>query len=269
MTNSNNLIVSLIQSDITWENKTTNLNNFKNQILSIQEDTDLIILPEMFSTGFTMSPNDLAEDMDGESVNWMKEMAKTKDAYITGSLIITENQKFYNRLLFVSPDGEISYYDKKHLFSYAGEDKNYTAGDKRVIVNIKGWRINLQICYDLRFPVFSRNRGDYDLLLYVANWPFSRRLAWTTLLQARSIENQSYVIGVNRIGKDPKNQYGGDSIIYNPLGEIIYHKRIYQGIKTIGLSKQFIDRFREDFPFLKDGDEFELNPHPSFSLLEL
>ena len=255
---SNNLTVTLIQSDIKWEDKLKNLENFQEKISSIQENTDLIILPEMFSTGFSMIPNNLAETMTGDSVKWMIQMAKLKNANICGSLIIKENDNFYNRLIVVSPNGDITHYDKKHLFTYSGEDKHYTPGDKRVIVDINGWKINLQVCYDLRFPVFVRNNNDYDVILYVANWPVSRRLAWLTLLQARAIENQSYVIGVNRIGSDPKNSYGGDSSVINALGEVIYQKKLYSDVKTIELSKQLLDKSRNYFPFLKDRDSITL-----------
>jgi len=259
MTTSNNLTVTLIQSDIEWENKSKNLEKFQEKISTIEVDTDLIILPEMFSTGFSIKPNELAETMTGESVMWMINIAKEKQTHVCGSLIIKENQNYYNRLIFVSPDGTTTHYDKKHLFSYAGEDKHYTPGNKRAIVDVNGWRINLQICYDLRFPAFVRNQDDYDVILYVANWPVNRRLAWNTLLQARAIENQAYVIGVNRIGSDPKNSYGGDSSIINPIGETIYQKKLYSDVKTIGLSKHFLDKTRDNFPFLKDRDKILVN----------
>ena len=196
--------VTLIQSDIIWEDKVSNLKNYQNKISQI-ESTDLIVLPEMFTTGFSMNPKDISETMSGETIQWMKSNASKMNSAICGSIIIEEDDKYFNRFIWVNPDGSICQYDKKHLFSFAGEDKNYTAGNEKIIIEYKGWKICPLVCYDLRFPVWSRNSEDYDLLIYVANWPTKRKLAWKSLLVARAIENQCYVIGVNRVGKDENN----------------------------------------------------------------
>jgi len=201
--------VSIIQSDIIWEDRLSNLENYQNKINQI-ESTDLIVLPEMFTTGFSMNPKDISETMSGETIQWMKANASKMNSAICGSIIIEEDDKYFNRFIWVNPDGSIHHYDKKHLFSFAGEDKNYTSGNNKLIIEYKGWKICPLICYDLRFPVWSRNSEGYDLLIYVANWPDKRKLAWKTLLTARAIENQCYVIGVNRVGKDTKNYYSGE-----------------------------------------------------------
>jgi predicted amidohydrolase len=214
----------------------------------------------MFTTGFSMAPEKLAEPMDGPSVNWMQEWAQKNKCIITGSLIIEENGKYYNRLLWVQPNGVIYHYDKRHLFGFASEDEHYTAGEKRMIVSVNGWKINLMVCYDLRFPVWARNKDEeYDILLYVANWPERRSLAWKTLLQARAIENQSYVIGVNRVGTDPKgNSYSGDSSIFGPLGETIWQNTGEEITVKKRLDKEVVTAARTSFPFAKDADKFLL-----------
>jgi omega-amidase len=218
--------LALIQTELHWEGTDANLDHFSGKISEIPEAVDLIVLPEMFTTGFTMEPHGLAEKMDGRAIAWMARHASERSCVVTGSLVIEDGGRYYNRLIWMPPDGRLSFYDKVHLFSYAGEDKNYSRGDKRLIVSLKGWKIMPQICYDLRFPVWSRNRHvegpdfDYDCLLNVANWPSSRSHAWRILLMARAIENMCYVVGVNRIGVDGRNiVYSGDSVVLDPLGE--------------------------------------------------
>src|ERR1700677_3019146 len=213
------LTVTTIQPDLQWEDKTANLRRLEEKIDAIGVHTELVILPEMFSTGFSMRPEVLAERMDGPTVDWMKNMAARKKVILTGSVIIEEEGKYFNRLIWMLPNGQYGYYDKRHRFAYAGENEHYSAGHKRLIASVKGWKILLQVCYDLRFPVWSRQAAEdglpeYDLIIYVANWPQRRSLAWKTLLQARAIENQSYVAGVNRVGNDGNNiAHSGDSMI--------------------------------------------------------
>lgn len=268
------LTVTGIQTQLHWENKAANLQMLEEKINSVKEKTEIIVLPEMFSTGFSMQPEKLAETMDGETVQWMKRIATDKKIILTGSLIIGQSAPggqtaYYNRLIWMLPNGQSGYYDKRHLFAFAGEDQHYTAGNKRFIASVNGWKINLQICYDLRFPVWARQtpplreeRGpggeaEYDLLIYVANWPERRNTAWKTLLQARAIENQCYVIGVNRVGNDGNNIYhSGDSMVIDPLGEILYNKKDEEVVFSINLDKNHLDTTREKIPFWKDGDNF-------------
>ena len=254
------LNITLVQTDIVWEDKTTNLKHYEALIGAISETKHVVVLPEMFSTGFSMAPERLAEPMDGPTVRWMADMAIKHRCILTGSLIISEEGKYHNRMLWVQPDGRIGFYDKRHLFAFAGEDKHYTAGDTRQIVSVNGWRINLQVCYDLRFPVWARNKGaEYDVLLYVANWPQQRSMAWKTLLQARAIENMSYVVGVNRVGSDPKgNIYSGDSSVFGPLGETIWQHSNSAATHTITLDREVLDQAKNNFPFLNDADPFIL-----------
>lgn len=257
------LSFSIIQTNLFWENKTANLANLAKKIMSMESYTEIIVLPEMFSTGFSMQPEIYAESMDGPTIDWMRNLAATKKAIITGSLIIKEEEKFYNRLIWMLPNGALGYYDKRHLFAYAGEDKHYTAGNKRLIASVKGWKINLQICYDLRFPVWARQlkgeAAEYDVLLYVANWPEKRNHAWKTLLTARAIENQCVTIGVNRVGLDGNNvSHSGDSLIVGPLGEVLYHCAYEEDIFTITLQKEEIINARSKFPFWKDADFFQI-----------
>lgn len=256
------LSVTIIQTRLFWEDKASNLQMLQEKIESVAAG-EVVVLPEMFSTGFSMNPEPLAETMDGDTVAWMKDMAIKKRMIITGSLIITENGHYYNRLIWMLPNGAYGYYDKRHLFSYAGEDKHYLPGNKRLIASVKGWKVNLQVCYDLRFPVWARQTTqdipEYDVLIYVANWPQRRNQAWKTLLQARAIENQSYVVGVNRVGNDGNNIYhSGDSMIIDPLGSILYHKEDSEDISTHILDKKTLHETRERFPFWKDGDRFLL-----------
>jgi omega-amidase len=257
------LTITTIQTNLQWENKTANLQLLKEKINSINEKTEIIVLPEMFTTGFTMQPQMFAETMDGETIEWMREIATINKVIITGSIIIKENDAYYNRLIWMLPNGELGYYDKRHLFAYGEEDKHYTPGKKRLIASVKGWKINLQVCYDLRFPVWARQQSEaeYDVLIYVANWPERRIRAWKTLLCARAIENQCYVVGVNRIGNDGNNIYhSGDSLIIDPLGEVLYHMTDVEDIFTITLEKEKLNEIRTRFPFGKDSDQFTILP---------
>lgn len=257
------LHISFIQTALFWENKAANLLMLEEKINSISQKTEIVVLPEMFSTGFSMNPSALAETMDGPTVQWMKKISAEKKVILTGSVIIQENNQFFNRLLWVLPNGTIGHYDKRHRFAFAGEDQHYSNGHKRLIAQVKGWKINLQICYDLRFPVWARQQSDqepeYDLLLYVANWPERRSHAWKTLLTARAIENQSYVIGVNRVGEDGNGIYhSGNSMVVDPLGEVLYHKEHEEDIFTIILEKNTLTEIRNKFPFWKDADDFHI-----------
>ena len=259
------LTITLIQTDIAWQNKAANLLMLKNKIEAIEEHTEIIVLPEMFSTGFTMQPELFAETMEGETMQWMKDIAATNKIILTGSIIINEGGKYFNRLIWMLPNGQFGYYDKRHLFAYADEDQHYTAGNKRLIASVKGWKINLQICYDLRFPIWSRQQpgetdSEYDLLLFVANWPEKRNHAWKTLLCARAIENQCFVVGVNRVGNDGKSIYhSGNSLVIDPLGQVLYHKSEDEDVCTITLQKEDVDKVRAQFPFWKDADDFIIN----------
>ncbi len=260
------LTFTLIQTQLHWEDKTANLNMLQQKINSINDKTEVVILPEMFSTGFSMQPEKFAEKMDGQTVEWMKKVSADKKVIITGSLMIEEDGNYYNRLIWMLPNGQMGLYDKRHLFAYANEHNHYTSGNKRLIASVKGWRINCNVCYDLRFPIWSRqaNTGadrtkelEYDVLLYVANWPERRNLAWKTLLQARAIENQSFVIGVNRVGNDGNDIYhSGDSMVVNPMGEIVYHKAHDEDVFTITLQKDQVEMVREKTPFWRDADPF-------------
>jgi len=259
------LTVSLIQTSLHWENKAANLAMLEEKIMGIKEKTELVILPEMFSTGFSMRPEELAEPMDGETVQWMKRVSATKKIILTGSLIIEDQGNYFNRLVWMLPNGQYGVYDKRHRFAYAGEDEHYTAGEKRLIASVKGWKINLLVCYDLRFPVWARQQSqasepEYDLLVYVANWPERRNHAWKTLLQARAIENQSYVIGVNRVGEDGNGIYhSGDSMVVDAMGEVLYQKTADEDIYTVTLQKEPLNAVREKLPFLKDADGFVIS----------
>lgn len=270
----NNLRITILQADLHWENKEENLSMFSEKITAISEETDLIILPEMFSTGFSMQPEKLAESMNGDTVSWMKKTAKEKNAVITGSFICEEEGKFYNRLVWMRPDGTYSVYNKRHLFSMGDEHNHYTAGKERIIEEVKGWKICPLICYDLRFPVWARNvegsgiksqdtvRGDaaFDVLIYIANWPERRAYPWKTLLLARAIENQCYVAGVNRIGKDGADlYYSGDSAVINAKGEIISTLKPHEAqTETVVLSYAELEEFRKQFPVLSDADRFSI-----------
>lgn len=250
---------ALIQTHLIWENPEANRKHFEQKINSINEEIDLIVLPEMFTTGFTMNPGKVAEAMDGETVLWLQSLAKAKNTAITGSVIIRENDNFYNRLLFVFPTGEIQYYDKRHLFTLAGEDEIYTSGKEKLIIEYKGFKICPLICYDLRFPVFSRNTDNYDILIYVASWPKVRTNAWDILLKARSVENMCYTIGVNRIGTDNNNhEYIGHSQVVDFLGNYTIEPSENEGVFIVDLDKNQLLETRKKLGFLNDKDTFEI-----------
>ena len=253
-----NISIAIIQSKLIWEDRSKNRSIFEDQILSIAQDVDLIVLPEMFSTAFTMN-TECAETMEGETIQWMHKMAGKKNAVICGSLIVSEEDKFFNRLIWISPDGSIEYYDKRHLFSFAQEDQYFEAGNQRKIVTLNSWRINLNICYDLRFPVALRYQDDYDCLLFVANWPSKRSHHWKTLLQARAIENLSYVIACNRVGQDDNNlDYSGDSVVLGPDGMGLTPPSNESTILITTLSKDSLLTYRNQFAFAADADSFTL-----------
>ena len=258
---SDELHIVGIQADLFWENPLENLAYFEEKINSLPENTDLIVLPEMFTTGFTMNVEKVAEEINGNAVSWMQKMAIKKQIAITGSLIIHENKNYYNKLVFVHPSGKIETYIKRHSFTLAGEDKVYTSGTKKLIITYKGWKICPLICYDLRFSVWIRNIENYDLLIFMANWPIKRIKAWDTLLKARSIENMSYTIGVNRIGIDANNyNYSGNSLIVDYLGEEISSLTKNEvGIISATISKKTQNNSREKLGFLNDMDSFSIH----------
>jgi omega-amidase len=256
----NELKIVGIQAALVWENPEQNMAFFEEKINTLEEVLDLIVLPEMCTTGFTMHPKKVAEKMDGLSVSWMQKIAKEKQTAICGSLVISNANKFYNRFVFVHPTGEIETYNKRHTFTLAGENNVYTSGTKKIIIKYRGWKICPLICYDLRFPVWARNTENYDLLIYVANWPAARIKAWDTLLKARAIENMSYVIGINRTGKDGNNYtYSGNSILIDCLGETLSSlKKNEVGIVTANFVKSEQDRIRKKLGFLADKDSFKI-----------
>jgi omega-amidase len=291
------LTITTIQADLQWEDKTANLRRLEEKILGISGTTELVILPEMFSTGFSMRPETLAERMDGPTVDWMRRVAARRKIILTGSVIIEEEGKYFNRLIWMLPNGKYGHYDKRHRFAYAGENEHYTAGHRRLVASVKGWKVLLLVCYDLRFPVWSRQAAppempgagssaepgvsgatgpetepplagptpppglEYDLLVYVANWPERRSHAWKTLLQARAIENQCYVVGVNRVGSDGNQiAHSGDSMIIDPLGEVLYHGEAKEEVSTFVLHKERLEEIRQRFPFWKDADHFNIEP---------
>jgi predicted amidohydrolase len=260
------LIISLIQSDLHWEDKHANLAMFEEKINAIKERTHIVLLPEMFSTGFSMKPEELAETMHGPTVEWMKRVSASRKVILAGSLMIEEEGNYHNRLVWVLPNGQLGFYDKRHLFAFANEHEHYAPGNKRLIAAVNGWKVNLMVCYDLRFPVWARQSPDtedgspeYDLLVYVANWPERRNHAWKTLLQARAIENQCFVAGVNRIGNDGNNIYhSGDSMVVDPMGAIMQTIAHDETAITVTLKREQLDEVRTKLPFLQDGDEFNL-----------
>ncbi|GAA4456299.1 amidohydrolase [Nibrella saemangeumensis] len=255
------LHVSLIQTNLHWEDPVANRAMLEEKIFGLAEPTDLIVLPEMFTTGFTMNAKAVAEPMNLTTFKWLKQMAAQTRAVVTGSYIVQEGGNYYNRLIWMEPDGAFDCYDKRHLFRMAAEEKTYTSGSRRLVKEWKGWRICPLICYDLRFPVWSRNINlEYDLLLYVANWPAARRNPWNTLLQARAIENLSYVVGVNRVGLDGKEiPYAGDSAVIDFKGEVLYRPTDEEAIHQQTLSLDNLRAFRQKFPANLDADEFTLN----------
>ncbi|WP_348799194.1 amidohydrolase [Flavobacterium adhaerens] len=251
--------IALIQSSLTWENPTINRKHFEEKINGITEKVDLIVLPEMFTTGFTMNASMVFETLQGETVSWLQSLALSRNIAITGSLVIKENDNFYNRLVFVFPSGEIQFYDKRHTFTLAGENKVYTSGKEKLIIEYLGWKICPLICYDLRFPVFARNVEEYDVLIYVANWPKSRILAWDTLLKARAIENMSYTIGLNRVGLDENQlEYNGHSQVIDFLGNYTLEPVENECVFIIQLNKEELLAARKKFNFLNDQDSFVL-----------
>jgi omega-amidase len=281
------LSVTTIQANLRWEDKPANLRRLGEMIDGINVPSELVVLPEMFSTGFSMRPEALAEPMDGPTMDWMRSVAARKKIILTGSFIAEEEGNYFNRLIWMLPNGQYGSYDKRHRFAYAGEDDHYTAGRKRLVASVKGWRVLLLVCYDLRFPVWSRQQAappaapppgaeasarppapasptpalEYDLILYVANWPERRAHAWKTLLQARAIENQAYVVGVNRVGEDGNHiAHSGDSLIIDPLGESLYHAGSKEEAVTTTLRKDQLGAIRERFPFWRDADHFYIEP---------
>lgn len=264
-----NLRLSLVQTSLFWEDRKSNLRHFEEKLNQLKEESDVIILPEMFTTGFTMNPEKNAEEHGGEGLQWMIKTAAQMSRVVCGSISVKEQNKFYNRLYWVEPDGSFQYYNKRHLFRMAGEDTHYTMGTERVIVSCKGWKINLQVCYDLRFPVWSRNswnkadnfEAEFDAIIYVANWPEVRSYPWRQLLIARAIENQCYVAGLNRIGKDGNDfAHSGDSAVLNPRGEVLSKLKAHEdGIETVELNAGYLTEFRKVFPVGMDADGFTIN----------
>ncbi len=255
------LKVILLQQDLVWEDISANLALFENCIKQLSEPVDLVVLPEMFSTGFTMQAEIFAEDMSGRTIQKMQEWAKVTGAAICGSIIIKEAQSFYNRFVWVEPNGNIEHYDKAHLFRMGEEEQHYTRGKKQILIHYKGWNIAPFVCYDLRFPVWLRKTAsfNYDLLLMVANWPERRSKHWDLLLQARAIENQAYVVAVNRIGNDGKEIYhNGNSAAIDPLGNIICKIEHEAAIKEISLNMASLQTYKESFPLGLDTDKFEI-----------
>lgn len=263
----NNLRITLIQTELYWEDRTANLSSLEEKIWRIEKETDVIVLPEMFTTGFTMNAKKLGEPLNLHTFKWLKQMAAQTGALVLGSHIAEENKKFYNRLIWMQPDGRFFTYDKRHLFRMADEHLTYTAGISRLTAEWRGWRICPLICYDLRFPVWSRNiyrtdlnRMDFDLLVYVANWPAARVQAWDALLKARAVENLCYAAGVNRVGRDGNNiEYNGHSAVYGPRGETLAFEADQEAIITIELSGDEIISYREKFPAWMDADNFQIS----------
>lgn len=260
--NIQNLKVTVFQAYLFWENIDKNLQNISLRLSGgVREKTDLIVLPEMFNTGFTMKAEELAEEMDGKTMQWLANTAKTYDCVVTGSLIIKENSNYFNRMVWMLPTGEYQHYDKHHLFGMGDEDETFNAGNEQLIVELKGWKIRLAICYDLRFPVWLRNKNaEYDILLLVASWPDKRSSHWRTLIHARAVENQCYVIGVNRVGHDGNQIYhSGHSMCIDPYGNTVYYKPEDEDLYTFSINYPDLEKVRRQFPFLKDADDFTLS----------
>lgn len=255
------LKITTIQTSLHWEQVDENLFHFSKMMDGV-EASDIIVLPEMFTTGFTMNPEKLGEEHGGKGLQWMQQKAKEKDAIIVGSISVKDNGNYYNRLYWVKPDGTYEWYDKRHLFRMGNEHQHYTAGNKKLVIDYKGWKVCPLVCYDLRFPVWSRNKKEntYDVLIYVANWPEVRSYPWKQLLIARAIENQAYVVGVNRIGEDGNGiAHSGDTSIINPRGEITNNTQSHQDkAETVLLSYTYLQDFRKVFPVMLDGDDFEV-----------
>ncbi|WP_339888801.1 amidohydrolase [uncultured Flavobacterium sp.] len=251
--------IALFQTSLAWENPKSNRTFIEEYFINEDEEFDLFVLPEMFTTGFSMNPENVAEEMNGETISWMKSLAIKKDCAVCGSLVVSENNSFYNRFIFVHPNRKIDFYNKRHLFSLAGEHQKYSKGTSKVIIEYKDWKICPQVCYDLRFPAFSRNHENYDLLLYVANWPKPRTNAWDILLKARAVENLCYVVGVNRIGLDENNhEYIGHSQVIDELGNQILNAEENTGVFIVELDKNKMLETRNKLNFLNDKDDFEI-----------
>ncbi len=252
------LAVALVQTDLAWESPEENLHHF-NALIDAGINADLVVLPEMFSTGFSMASRELAEKMDGPTVSWMQDKAKSLNATLCGSLIIEEGGSYFNRFIWMQADGVLQHYDKRHLFRMSTENQNYSSGATKLVVEISGFRVCPQVCYDLRFPVWSRNDSDFDLLLYVANWPSARRDHWNALLQARAIENLCYVVAVNRIGVDGNNiNYSGDSVVIDYNGVTRLQMNSDDGISTFSLDRHSLVEYRDNFPAHLDADKYNL-----------
>jgi omega-amidase len=254
------LRVCLVQADVKWHDVDANLQLFDGIVDQNAAGADLVVLPEMFTTGFSMEPEVLAEGMDGKAVRWIIQKAQSAKVAIMGSVIIAEEGSHYNRLLFAEPDGTLHTYDKRHLFRMGDEHNHYAGGNQRLVVSYRGWRICPLICYDLRFPVWSRNQGEYDLLIYIASWPAARSFPWRTLLLARAIENQCYVVGVNRVGVDGAGlTYSGDSAAISSRGEYLSSLApSVAGAEPVTLSMDDLQSFRAKFPVMLDGDRFQI-----------
>lgn len=260
--NIQNLKITVFQAYLFWENIDKNLHNISLRLSGgVREKTDLIVLPEMFNTGFTMKAEEMAEEMEGKTMQWLAKTAKDYECVVTGTLIIKENGNYYNRMVWMLPTGEYQHYDKHHLFGLGDEDKNFKPGNKQVTVELKGWKIRLAICYDLRFPVWLRNKNEeYDILLLVASWPDKRSSHWRTLIHARAIENQTYVIGVNRVGHDGNQVYhSGHSMCIDPYGNTVYYKPEDEDLYTFSINYPDLEKIRRQFPFLKDSDNFTIS----------
>lgn len=256
------LTVTVIQTELDWEEVDANLRRFDGLIRPLEGVSDVIVLPEMFTTGFSMNAARLAEDMNGRAVGWLQQTARKMGAAIVGSIIAADEGRYYNRLLWAGPDGSLHAYDKRHLFRYAGEDRVYSAGASRLTTEVKRWKVRPFICYDLRFPVWTRSATPtdlYDVAIFIANWPRARAAHWSALLQARAIENQAYVIGVNRIGTDGSGlSYSGDSSIIDPTGTVMFRCTDAPCVHTERLERNCLDTYRHDFPAWKDADRFRL-----------
>jgi omega-amidase len=254
------LNIAILQLDIAWEQPEKNRSKIEKKLNGFSSLIDILVLPEMFTTGFTMNSSKMSENMNGTTISWMKNISKKYNTAIVGSIIVSEKSKYFNRLIWVQPNGTLTAYDKRHLFGMAKENKFFEAGSKKIIIDYKGWKICPLVCYDLRFPVWSRNKENFDVLIYVANWPEKRINAWDTLLKARAIENQVYAVGVNRVGKDPKdNNYSGSSAIIDPLGNyLIKPLKKKQKLKVYKLESSKLTVIRKNLPFLKDMDDFKI-----------
>ncbi len=267
MAKKERISVTLVQPNVHWEDRDANLSHLI-ELLEGVGPTDLIVLPEMFPTGFSMKPESLAEPVNGISTQWMRKIASQNNCYVTGSIITEEDKKYFNRLTWMAPDGTFTTYDKRHLFSFAQEHEHYTGGSERIIVDLYGWHVCPLICYDLRFPVWARNQsmnGDmtdsaFDIQIFVANWPEARRRPWSTLLEARAHENQCYVIGVNRVGEDGNGiPHSGDSAVFSPKGELLSTiPASEESVSQVELNYQHLSEFREKFTAWKDKDRFDL-----------